>query len=237
VIRSILVLPALVGFIYIAPAPAPASSWDKKESYRSWSLQEAVALLTNSPWATQETFFRVIGGIGSGVRGEKEIYSTFFVRILSARPIREAYARINQLQAGYDDLSREDRRRFDAALADGLNLDVRRWIVISLSFRSNDPTQELQVRQFLEVQTKETLKSRAFLSTDRFPQVELSEYFPPREAAVGAKFVFPRHQGGKPVVTAKDSAVRFELDIPGFSRDLSARFPVSRMLIEGEPTL
>lgn len=217
--------------------PIHAGDETTGQPYQQWTLEEAVAVLNESAWARKETFTRVVGGIGSGISGEKEIYNTFFVRFLSARPVREAYARIRQIQAGYDTLSSEERHRFDAALAGGLKMDVSRWIVVTVHFRSNDPRTERQVRQFLEMQTVQSLKSRAFLSTARFPQLVLAAYFPPQDDVVGAKFVFPRQFEGSPVVSAKDARVSFELDIPGFEPDLRVNFSVAEMLVAGEPVL
>ncbi|UCF37642.1 MAG: hypothetical protein JSU96_01880, partial [Acidobacteriota bacterium] len=61
------------------------------KSFEQWSLKQAIDVLSRSSWARQETFTHVVGGIGSGIEGEKEIYNTFFVRFLSAAPIRKAY--------------------------------------------------------------------------------------------------------------------------------------------------
>jgi len=205
--------------------------------FRQWTLQDAVTILTRSPWAKQETYTRIVGGVGSGISGEKEIYNTFFVRFLSARPIREAYARIRQIQSNYDSLGAEDKLKLDMSLAPGLELDVSRWIVVAVGFRSNDPSLELRVRQFLEVQTTVSMRPRAHLSTVRMPQVNLAGYFPPKEDEVGAKFVFPRSVGGSAVLMGDEVAVSFELDIPGFDSDLRASFPVSEMIMNGEPII
>ncbi len=204
-----------------------------EKNFRKWTLEEAVGMLTDSPWARKETYTRIIGGIGSGLSGEKEIYSTFFIRDLSARPIREAYARVRQIQAGYDQMSREEKRKLDSALEPGLRLDVTRWIVMTISFRSNDPNLELRVQQFLETQTVDTMKIRAHLSTARFPQLELAAYFPPQEEVVGAKFVFPRAVDDQPVVLPEDKRLTFELDVPGFDPELRAIFTVSDMMMDG----
>ena len=205
--------------------------------FRKWTLEEAVEILTDSPWARQETFTRVVGGIGSGVMGEKEIYNTFFVRFLSARPVREAYARIQQIQAGYDELDRDGRRRVDESLASVLRLDSSRWIVLTVSFRSNDSSIEQRMKEFFEVETTDSMRSKVRLSTGHFPELELAAYFPPRDEAVGAKFVFPRSVDGTPVVSPDDPHVTFEIDVPGFESDLRATFPVSGMLINGKPVL
>ncbi len=202
--------------------------------FRGWNLQKAVSILTDSPWARQDTYTSIIGGIGSGISGQKEIYSTFFIRFLSARPIREAYARVRQIQAGYENLSEADKLRFDHSLEPGLNLDSSRWIVVTLTFRSNDPNVELRVKQFLDLQTTGTMKPHAYLSTLRLPQVNLAAYFPPRQDEVGAKFVFPRAVDGTPTVSRSDESVTFELEVPGFNPNLSVRFPVPDMLINDE---
>jgi hypothetical protein len=205
-----------------------------KEAYESWSLNEALELLNNSSWSHQETYTRVIGGIGSGLQGEKEIYSTYFVRFLSAAPIRQAYARIKQIQLGYEDLEEVAQEELGENLRRGLAMDMSDWIVVAVTFRSNDPAQETQVEQFFQSQTKETLQPRVFLSTTRYLKLQLSAYYPPKEASVGAKFVFPRRVDGDPVVSEEDSDVTFELDIAGMVPDLRAIFSVPDMIVDGE---
>lgn len=208
------------------------ASWINQEHFSKWSRNRAVQVLNVSPWAKQETFTRVISGVGSGISGEKEIFNTYYVRFLSARPIREAYARIQQIQYGYDRMSPAEKARFDAVQLPNLDLDVSRWIVLSVSFRSNDPNEESSVRRFFQSETVETLKTKAFLSTPSCPQVELSAYFPQREESVGAKFVFPRKVNGSPVLTRECPDVTLELiDVPGTNARLRATFPVKPMIV------
>jgi hypothetical protein len=228
----------VLGFVSVVALPALTAQPELAVGdFRRWTLQDAVTMLTRSPWAKQETYTRIVGGIGSGISGEKEIYSTFFVRFLSARPIREAYARIRQIQANYDSLNADDKLKLDRSLEPGLKMDVSRWIVVTVGFRSNDPSMELRVRQFLEVQTTESMRPRAYLSTTRLPQLNLAGYFPPKEDEVGAKFIFPRSIGGSAVLSGEDGAISFELDIPGFEPDLRASFAVSEMIVNGEPVI
>ncbi|MBN2243745.1 MAG: hypothetical protein JW793_13750 [Acidobacteria bacterium] len=211
-----------------------ATSWTNVEPFHQWSLDKAVKVLNDSPWARQETFTRVIRGVGSGVSGEKEIYSTFYVRFLSARPIREAYARVQQIRHGYSTMFPEKRRQFEKAQSARLDLDVTNLIVLSVSFRSNDPNEESSVRRFFQSQTVETMKTKAFLSTASCPQVEIVAYFPPKEESVGAKFVFPREFDGLPVITKECSNVSLELlDVPGTDSRLRATFDVESMIVDG----
>ncbi len=222
----------LSGVLFLAVAFAGQAG---EQLVPKWSLSKAVEVLNSSAWARHETFTRVIEGVGSGVSGEKEIFNTFYVRFLSAKPIREAFARIQQIQYGYERLGAAERLRFDSMIQPGLRLDVERWIVVAVSFRSNDPNEESTVRRFLQKETTETLKNRAFLSTDSFTQVPLSAYFPPREEGVGAKFVFPRNIDGAPIVSKTSREVVFELlDVPGATPHLRASFSPEDMLVNGE---
>ncbi len=202
--------------------------------YRQWTMEQAVRILSDSPWMSRETSTRVVGGIGSGVQGEKEIYNTYFVRFLSALPIRQAFVRIRQLQLGYDQLDAARQRKLDQQLHGILDLDVDKWIVVAVAFRSNNPRQQSSVERFFESETMETIKTRAFLSTERFPRVEITAYFPPREPSVGAKFVFPRFIDGTPIVKSDDKEIVFEFDTPGSGRELRARFIVSDMIVNGD---
>ena len=176
--------------IFLAFMAGAPESWIAHEPFNKWSLDKAVQLLNTSPWARQETFTRVISGVGSGVSGEKEIYNRFYVRLLSARPIREAYARIQQIQHGYDRMPAKEKEQFAKAQMQNLDWSSSEWIVVSVGFRSNDPNEESAVRRFFQSETVKTLKNKVFLSTASCPQVELSAYLPQREESVGSKFVF-----------------------------------------------
>jgi len=201
--------------VFLAIAISAASAAPADESFWNWSLSKAVKLLNTSAWARQETFTTVVGGVGSGRAGEKEIYNRFYVRFLSAMPIREAYARILQIEHGYDELEVDGKRQFDDMLQPVLAMDVDSWIVVSVGFRSNDPDMESQVRRFFQSETTATLRDKAFLSTDDFSQIRVQAYFPPLEEGVGAKFVFPRNIDGVPLISADKGRISFELlDIP-----------------------
>ena len=224
----------VIGAVLVVSSILSAATATDRQ-FEEWTLKRAVKVLNDSPWARQETFTRLIGGIGSGVRGEKEIYSTFFVRFLSAPPIRQAYARVKQIQSNYDRLSQDEREKFSKTLLPILNLDVHDWIVVAVSFRSNDPNMESRVRQFWRVQTAETLRHQAFLATERFPQIELIAYYPPLKEGVGAKFVFPRKVDGLPVVSPEDGEVTFELlQVPGANPHLRSIFSVPDMIVKGQ---
>jgi hypothetical protein len=221
------------GIIFALTAAVGASKIPE-EPYQEWSRDKAIEILNSSPWAKQQTYTQIVGGQGSGRSGEKEIYNTFYVRFLSARPIREAYARIQQIYYGYGDMDEQEKEHFERAQRANIEMGGSKWIVVSVAFRSNDPNEESDVRRFLQSQTVKTLRTKAFLSTPTCSQVEVSAYFPPREESVGAQFVFPRVVDGIPVVTEDCNAVTFELlDVPGANPNLQATFSVKSMIVNG----
>ena len=189
-----------------------------KEPFFKWSQDKAVQILNSSPWARQETFTQIVS------------------RFLSARPIREAYARIQQIYYGYDRMNREEQARFEKDQQPGIEMmRTSEWIVVSVAFRSNDPNEESNVRRFFQTETVKTLKTKAFLSTPTCSQVEVRAYFPPREESVGAKFIFPRIVDGIPVVTEDCDTVTFELlDVPGANPNLQSTFSVKSMVVDGK---
>lgn len=197
------------------------------------TVQEALKLLNDSPWARQQTSTRVVGGIGSGIEGEKEIFRRFFVRLLSAPPIREAYARVagNFYETSGPPPEEKELRKRQTEQA--LKLDMSEWIVVAVTFRSNDAELEQRVKRALQSETTPTMKTRAYLSTERFPQLELAAFYPAIEDSVGAKFVFPRNVNGIPVVSADDRSFAFELSRSGRIPELRVTFSVRQMVIDG----
>ena len=58
-----------------------------EEPFTSWSLDEAVTVLNDSPWARQTTFTEVVEGVGSGVRGEGDLqYFLYAHPVLTSCP-------------------------------------------------------------------------------------------------------------------------------------------------------
>lgn len=234
--RLITALSAAVLTVSFALPPALCLA-DKalvKKDYRRWTMQDAVWMLNESPWARRETFTRVVGGVGSGVRGEKEILSTYFVRLLSALPIRQAYARIRQLH--YDDaqMTASERRAFERRTARSLEMDMSGWIVVAIAFRSNNPDEELRFRQHFQTQTLETLRNTTFLTTRHFSQLRPVAYYPPLEEGVGAKFVFERAVEGRPVIERDDKSVTFEMKAPVGTSTLRSTFAATDMRVDGQ---
>ncbi len=225
--NSYLVKAALCFFL-VGLAYAQSEESDS-EKLSELSPAEAVDILNESPWARHQTITRVVGGFGSGVFGEKEIFSRYFVRIVSAQPVRKAYLAIRedlrqQALRESEETQESEQRDVWALLPDD-------YLVLVVTFRSNDPELEREVLNILEAQTTGILRTKAYLSTRRFPQVEIEAYFPPLEEAVGAKFVFPKRVDGQAIFEADEESFVFEVDFPEDAPDLWVTFPVTEAVL------
>ncbi|MEJ2082070.1 MAG: hypothetical protein P8Y94_07820 [Acidobacteriota bacterium] len=144
----------------VAMATALKAEVSKKSG--PMSEEKALEILNDSPWARQQTSTRLIQGVGSGEYGEKEIFSRYYVRILSAAPVRRAFERVRDLAqesgatpaGGGNATVRRARSTFDAA-----------HIVIAVAFRSNEPEMQRDVDRTMRSQTLDTIRNRAYIST------------------------------------------------------------------------
>ncbi|MFB3905297.1 MAG: hypothetical protein ACE15E_17750 [Acidobacteriota bacterium] len=152
---------------------------------------------------------------GSGVSGAKELYDQYVVRFFSAPMIRQAYVRALQIDTKYDSMSPEMKQAFDAKMERALNISFPDQIVVSLTFETNNRELAMEVNRQLNQVTKEQLKQKVYLITDRLGRIDLMDYAPPSPDGTGAKFIFPRNVQGGPVLTSEDKEVRFELFVPG----------------------
>ena len=148
--------------------------------------------------------------------------STFRIRFLSAKPIREATAAmflINQAGA-----SSADRDRAAENLKSFVERESANYIVVAVE--SDDfaaPPQGLGA----------PLKDETYLQRSDGKRVLLISYRAPGADGLGAQFLFPRSLEGQPFLNLDSGEVRFHSEIaPGFKLDRV--FKVSNMVYQGK---
>jgi len=221
------------------------------------SKKDAEKLLTDSPWSqtqvdtdTSELFFSPTrpGAASSGrssaassATGQASINNNradrgavnqavevkYRICFLSARPIREALARMI-IAAQHEP---------DADLISRLQAFVQRdfslYIVIAVSIDSNDQRFLGPIMQQINSATAGSLKNKTYLETPDGKRLFLSGYQPPIADGLGAKFIFPRRPKGEEFLKAGTIGVRF---VAEFSDDfkLNMRFKVSDMIYDNK---
>lgn len=226
---------------------AASAQWNKKP-YTEWSEKEAVKLLSDSPWAQTLTFSESSEAqrmmqrdsqgritdtgrsddLGSSRTSDIPVVN-FRIRFLSARPVRQAFARMMELrQRG--NLSPDGAARLRAFAT----ADSPEAIVVAVLCESPKTTKTFQeARALLYNQTTGELKSKTYLLVKGGERVYLQEYQPPPSDGLGARFIFPRAVNGKPVLGAESESVRFYSELSS-AYVLNQSYKVKDMMFDGK---
>ena len=221
-----------------------AQNQKKPKAWTEWSKKDAEKMLHNSPWAqtqietdTSEMFFQPTAPGGRGANGStrategatnQAIDINYYVRFFSARPIRQAFARLALLQ-------NPDNARAVAGLMQFAEIQATKDIIISVWFDSTDQRRGGKVLQALASGETSTLRQHSYLERSKDgKRVFLQEYIKPGKSGFGARFVFPRIVDEQFFLTNDGGEVRFHTEL-GTTQEFKVdrRFKLADMLYEG----
>lgn len=237
IVAATLVAAALA--VTLAAREQPQKPWTE------WTRKEAEKILNDSPWGqTQvetdlsEMFFRPQGAPnavtsnadpGRDARGGATNQATdvkYRIRLFSARPIRQAFARIIMLDAKQADAQLEDRMRMFA------DVPSNQKIVVSVSFESKDGRYSGPAMQAFSVARAETLKNNTYLERSDGKRIFVEQYAPPGKEGFGGLFIFPRYVGDLPFLNANSGELRFVTEMSSQIK-LNMRFNVAHLIYNG----
>jgi len=151
----------------------------------------------------------------------------YHVRFLSARPIREAFARVIELE----------QKIPNPQLSNQLKAFVERnfddYIVVAVTFDTKDPRFANDPNQAFAGALATTLKNSTYLDRNDGNRLFLSQYIAPGEDGLGAKFIFPRSLDGKPFLNSDFTQVRFYSEVSRKVK-IDQRFKISDMEYQGK---
>lgn len=196
-----------------------SAQWNKKP-YTEWSEKEAMKLLNDSPWGqthsftdTSRTASTQSTGSGSTTAIAEVINVHFRVRFLSAKPTRQAFVRVMELQQK-GKLPEQVTARMKAFAT----ADFPDYIVVAVIAESDKPSNMLQqANATLYKLTTNELKNNTYLVTNNGKRLFLGEYQPPGKDGLGARFIFPRLVDGQPFVSENSGDILFHTDLSGGS--------------------
>ena len=149
----------------------------------------------------------------------------YHVRFLSAKPIRQAFARMIEIQE-------KDNKSVRDQLGPFVERDFSDYIVVAVSFDSPDKRFEGPVLQAFSSATSGTLKTQAYLERSDGKRLFVIDYKPPINDGLGAKFVFPRMVDGQPFLT-ETGDVRFVAQISD-KINVNTKYKLHDMMYEGK---
>jgi hypothetical protein len=222
-------------------ATSSPQSIQEDQSWVKWTKKEADKMLSDSPWAlnqtdtdTSEMFFSptsqstrpansaervAIGATNQSVNVK------YMIRFFSARPVRRALVRLMELQTNPTPDVVEKLRNF-------ANVKATDSIILTLTAQSPDQRYERAVMEALNSAATATLKNETYLERNG-KRLFLEEYIPPGKDGFGARFIFLREVDGKPFISDNTGEVRFYSKFQKGPR-LDRRFKVSEMIYNGE---
>ena len=219
----------------------------QKKSWQEWSRKEAETILNDSSWGKTQTetdisemMFRpqAAPDARSGrsnadplrdERGGATNQATdikYRIRFLSARPIRQAFARLIALDQSTEDpkvkkyMDEFVERKFD------------RWIAVTVGFESRDQRFSGKAIQAFASATTGSLKNSTYLERKDGKRLYLHIYQAPSADGLGAKFIFERIVDERPFLNRESGEVRFVSEID--TLNLNMRFKVGEMMYDGK---
>jgi hypothetical protein len=234
---------------------AAAQKDQTNKPWTEWTEKEAMKVLADSPWAQTQKELIDSGSSGPTVTsaaqngnganmvmsdaaknasesgqnvGSRNVSKTavYNVSFLTAKPVRQAFIRLVELQAPDTPAEKvAERRTF-------IDKDFSEYIVVTLKLDGNDQKTLAPIKQLLGAGTADTMKSLAYLERKDGKRLALMDYRAPGPDRLGAKFVFPRTLDGKPFLDANSGEVRIYMEIN--KTKLSRKFKVADMMYDGK---
>jgi hypothetical protein len=210
--------------------------------WTDWNKKEVQKMLEDSPWAqtqtetdTSEMMYQPTGAAGTSSNDasrqaigatNQSVNVKYFVRLFSARPVREALARGMMLQQTLPGTAVERLRQF----AEVKSPDS---IILTVLYSSTDQRYGNAVMQAFASATSASLRNTTYVQRNDGKQLFLEEYVPPGKDGFGARFIFLRNPDGKPFFDANSGDIHFVAQFPRIPK-IERRFKIASLMFQGE---
>jgi hypothetical protein len=201
----------------VCATTASAQVWEKKE-YTKWSKGDCEKILRDSPWASSYTIGTVVmqaiarDDVAAVPGRESAPQVTYAAQFWSAKPIRQAMVRLQQLQAKYDKMTPEQKKVFDDRSAQFLNLEFPDQIVIQVTY-SGTQAFMLSVSRFWKQKTEGDL-AQSFTLVTEGKRIAPVKVIVSTGGGNEMQLLFPRRVNDEPFITPNSKEVRLEIDDP-----------------------
>jgi len=221
----------------------------QKKPWTEWTKKDVEKTLNDSAWgqtqteggsnsssqssesaitqvAAQRSADRQLNRQGESGETKPVAYVKYHVRFLSAKPVREAFARQVLLSRPEPDENLTNQ------LQNFINGNFADYIVISVGVEVGDAKMAGPIMQAFTGATAEALKQNVYLERKDGKKVFLEQYRAPVQDGMGAKFIFKRVLDGQPFLSENDS-VRFVAQF-NEKMKLNTRYRLSEMQYDGK---
>ena len=249
---------ALLSLVLCACAVSIMGQKDYDRPLNKWGQEESLRIVSDSAWAKpyQSTSGRAGAEASSVAREQRQsVYSggsdprsvsrdfgppPVTIRLHSSEVLRKATVRLQQIDAGYDKMSDDERAKFDAGRRVFLDCAVcKDYYVVTLTKAAFTKGGSVDEGVF-QGMTLTDLKGNVKLVNDSGEVRELVQFTPPKAAGDSAIFFFKRaDDDGRHLVTKDTKEVKFvfENDFLGPKNRFASLLPrffdfkVSKMVV------
>jgi hypothetical protein len=224
-------------------------SAQQNKPWSEWSKKDVEKTLNDSPWAQtqtesdtsemtysptisqttnarkEDTKITEASRIESGAKNSV-MFVKYRIRLLSAKPIREALARqvLSNQQSPNPQLAEQ--------LQGFVDRDFSEYVVVAVTMEASDQRYSAPIAKVFGTATADILKNTTYLERKDGKRLFLLDYRPPANDGLGAKFIFARSVEGKTFISDGDS-VRFVAELNDKVK-LNVRYKTSEMTYNGK---
>ena len=228
-------------FLFVLMAFCVPAFAQEGKSWTEWSKKDAERILNDSSWGqtsaeqpSDPVDTRVISNPSSNISrtGESGAPVTsravkYRARFLTAKPVREAFARMVVLQQP------SAAAQLVPQLQGFIDRDFGDYLVIAFSIDSDDERMAKGAMAMLARLNMEILKDKIYLERKDGKRATLIDYKPPVEDGMGAKIIFSKTLDGQPFLSDTGDVVKFFLQLSD-KQKINMRFKVSGMTYGGK---
>jgi hypothetical protein len=235
---------------------AKSGEWWEEKPVTQWSNEQVYEFLNTSPWVSgSQGYFQQapwVGGTDGRDRKAPMITVYYQARILSAKPVREAFLQLHVLNPAVvtaksiqpATAAEELRNRLQELVAsypdDLLVKGDDRHVIIAVSQKVRSlgifgarSEQEVFCSDELSNVDQSKIVVITSLATNTGKRAELADYQPPGTKQPGAMYFFPRNlPDGTPLIKDGDQELLFETVING--RQVSLKFDLGKLKYKGK---
>ncbi|HJT28079.1 MAG TPA: hypothetical protein VJ784_11770 [Pyrinomonadaceae bacterium] len=209
-----------------------------------WNMKETTKILNDSAWSQTQLETKEAEGASTAITntgssrtmvprdaskdspGAITSYIKYYVRLLSAKPVRQAVVRKLMLDSPEMDAERKEQLK---SFAEATSSD---YIVVAVVAEAKDPSIGRDASQAFQTATFDSLKDSTYLERQDGQRVLLADFKAPVADGLGAKFVFPRMLNNQPLLTPGDGQLKFYSQLSKKIK-IETRYKVSDMQYDG----
>jgi len=209
-----------------------------------WNMKETTKILNDSAWSQTQLETKEAEGASAAITntgssrtmvprdaskdspGAITSYIKYYVRLLSAKPVRQAVVRKLMLDSPEMDAERKEQLK---SFAEASTSD---FIVVAVVAEAKDQSTGRDALQAFQTATFDSLKESTYLERNDGQRVLLADFKAPVADGLGAKFVFPRMLNNQPFLTPGNGQLKFSSQLSNKIK-IETRYKVSDMQYDG----